>query len=164
MVSNLNLLKINIKLKEIFQKVFSIIMAVFILVISIGMNISKMKCDEDGSMYLGTKVPSCSELNDLMGKNKDKEKTSCCITDVKEICCPETNDKSCSSITQNIHYDFETILTVFDFDLSKKTCLFSFFNSYESKSQFVKVNNYFSGIPPPKLKKPHLAQIQSFLL
>ncbi len=54
------------KLKEIFKVVFSIVMAVFILSISMGMNISKMKCDEDGSVYLGTEVPSCSVENEVV--------------------------------------------------------------------------------------------------
>ena len=150
-------------LKEIFKVACSIVIAVFILSISMGVNISKMKCDEDGSVYLGTKVPSCNEKNEVVC-NKEQEKVSCCMIEIQKSCCPETNDKSCTSSTQNIHYDFETILTVFELDFSEKTILFSFFNSYDSKSYFVKVNHYFSGIPPPKLNKPTLAQIQSFLL
>ena len=66
------------KLKEIFKVVFSIVMAVFILSISMGMNISKMKCDEDGSVYLGTEVPSCSVENEVVC-NKEQEKVSCCM-------------------------------------------------------------------------------------
>ena len=151
------------KLKEIFQVAFSILMAVFILFISMGMNISKIKCDEDGGVYLGTQVPSCSEKNEVVC-NEEQEKVSCCMIEIQKSCCPETNDKSCASSTQNIHYDFETILTVFELDFSEKTSLLSFFNFYDSKSYFVKVNHYFSGIPPPKLNKPQLAQIQSFLL
>ena len=163
MVLNQNLLNINMKLNEIFKVVFSIVMAVFILSVSMGMNISKMKCDENGSVYLGAEVPSCSEEYEVMC-NKEQEKVSCCMIDVKKLCCPETNDESCASSTKNIHYDFETILTVFEHDFSEKTILLSLLNSYDSKSYFVKVNNYFSGIPPPKLNKPQLAQIQSFLI
>ena len=151
------------KLNEIFKVVFSIVMAVFILSISMGMNISKMKCDEDGSVYLGTEVPSCSVENEVVC-NKKQEKVSCCMIEIQKSCCPETNDKSCASSTQNIHYDFETILTVLELDFSEKSSLLPFFNSYDSKSYFVKVNHYFSGIPPPKLNKPQLAQIQSFLI
>ena len=151
------------KLKEIFKVVFSIVMAVFILSVSMGMNISKMKCDEDGSVYLGTEVPSCSVENEVVC-NKKQEKVSCCMIEIQKSCCPETNDESCASSTQNIHYDFETILTVLELDFSEKASLLSFFNSYESNSYFVKVNNYFSGIPPPKLNKPILAKIQSFLI
>ncbi|MBT3612429.1 MAG: hypothetical protein HN522_05765 [Flavobacteriales bacterium] len=151
------------KIKEIFKVIFSIAMTVFILSVSMGMNVSKMKCDEDGSVYLGTQVPSCSEENEVVC-NEEQEKVSCCMIEVKKSCCPETNDKSCASSTQNIHYDFETILTVFELDFSKITILLSFLNSYDSKSYFVKVNNYFSGIPPPKLNKPQLSKIQAFLL
>jgi hypothetical protein len=151
------------KLKEIFKVVFSIVMAVFIMSVSMGMNISKMKCDEDGSVYLGTEVPSCSEEYEVVC-NKEQEKVTCCMIEIQKSCCPETNDESCASSTQNIHYDFETILTVFELDFSEKASLLSFFNSYESNSYFVKVNNYFSGIPPPKLNKPILAKIQSFLI
>ncbi|MDB9809240.1 hypothetical protein OAB72_00760 [Flavobacteriales bacterium] len=151
------------KLKEIFKVVFSIVMAVFIMSVSMGMNISKMKCDEDGSVYLGTEVPSCSEEYEVVC-NKEQEKVTCCMIEIQKSCCPETNDESCASSTQNIHYDFETILTVLELDFSEKASLLSFFNSYESNSYFVKVNNYFSGIPPPKLNKPILAKIQSFLI
>jgi len=151
------------KLQEIFKVVFSIVMAVFILSISMGMNISKMKCDEDGSVYFGTEVPSCSEENEVVC-NKEQEKVSCCMIEVDKSCCPETNDKSCASSTQNIHYDFETLLTVFELDFSEKASLLSFFNLYDNKLYFVKVKNYLSGIPPPKINKPKLAQIQSFLL
>ena len=151
------------KLKEVFKVVFSIVMAVFILSVSMGMNISRMKCDEEGNVYFGTEVPSCSVENEVVC-NKEQEKVSCCMIEVQKSCCPETNDKSCASSTQNIHYDFETILTIFELDFSEKTSLLSFFNSYDSISYFVKVNYYFSGIPPPKLNKPQLAQIQSFLL
>ena len=129
------------KFKEIFKVVFSIVMAIFILSISMGMDISTMKCDKDGTLYLGSEVPSCSEENEVVC-TKEQEKVSCCMIEVKKSCCPETKDKSCASSTQNIHYDFETILTVFELDFSEKTILLSFFNLYDSKSYFVKVNNY----------------------
>ena len=151
------------KLKEIFQVAFSILMAVFILFISMGMNISKIKCDEDGGVYLGTQVPSCSEKNEVVC-NEEQEKVSCCMIEIQKSCCPETNDKSCASSTQNIHYDFETILTVLELDFSEKNSQSASFSSYERKSYFIKVNNYFSGIPHSKLNKPQLTQIQSFLL
>ena len=81
------------RLKEIFQVVFSIVMAVFILSVSMGINISKMKCDEAGTVYLGTQVPSCSEENELIC-NDEQEKISCCMIVVNKSCCTETNDKS----------------------------------------------------------------------
>ena len=152
-----------VPMKKMFRNISLIMMTILVVFLSMGVNISKMKCAQDGVLYLGTEVPSCSVENEVVC-SKEQEKVSCCMIEVEKSCCPETNDKSCASSTQNIHYDFETILTVFELDFSEKTILLSFFNSYDSKSYFVKVNNYFSGIPPPKLNKPQLAQIQSFLL
>jgi hypothetical protein len=150
-------------MKQILINIHLVILTILVVFLSMGVNISKMRCDKDGTLYLGTQVPSCSEENEVVC-NKEQEKVSCCMIEVQKSCCPETNDKSCASSTQNVHYDFETILTVFELDFSEKASLLSFFNSYYSKSYFVKVNNYFSGIPPPKLNKPILAEIQSFLL
>ena len=151
------------KVKEIFKVVFSIVMAVFILSISIGMNISKMKCDEDGALFLGSEVPSCS-LEDEVVCEAEQAKVLCCILEVQKSCCPETEDKSCASETQSIHFDFETLLIPVEINYSITNILFATFIPYNSKACFIKVNNYFSGIPPPKLNKPILSQIQSFLL
>tara|TARA_B110000858_G_C17667567_1_gene410303 strand:- start:466 stop:924 length:459 start_codon:yes stop_codon:yes gene_type:complete len=151
------------KLKEIFKVVFPIVMAVFILSVSMGMNISKMKCDEDGSVYLGSEVPSCSVEN-VVVYNKEQEKVTCCIIEVGKSCCPEMNDNACASETQNIHFDFETLLASFELDFSSVNSLLYALISYDIASDFTKVINYFSGIPPPKLHKPVLAKIQSFLL
>jgi len=151
------------KVKEIFKVVFSIVMAVFILSISIGMNISKMKCDEDGALFLGSAVPSCS-LEDEVVCEAEQAKVLCCILEVQKSCCPETEDKSCASETQSIHFDFETLLIPVEINYSITNILFATFIPYNSKACFIKVNNYFSGIPPPKINKPILSQIQSFLL
>ena len=144
------------KLKEIFKVVFPIVMVVFILSISMGVNISKMKCDENGSVYLGSEVPSCSVEN--------VEKVTCCMIEVGKSCCPEMNDNTCASETQNIHFDFETLLTAFELDFSSVNSLLYTLIPYDKASDFTKVINYFSGMPPPKLHKPVLAKIQSFLL
>ena len=151
------------KVKEMFKVVFSIVMAVFILSISIGMNISKMKCDEDGALFLGSEVPSCS-LEDEVVCEGEQAKVLCCILEVQKSCCPETEDKSCASETQSIHFDFQTLLIPVEINYSITNILFATFIPYNSKACFIKVNNYFSGIPPPKLNKPILSQIQSFLL
>ena len=151
------------KVKGIFKVVFSIVMAVFILSISIGMNISKMKCDEDGALFLGSEVPSCS-LEDEVVCEAEQAKILCCILEVQKSCCPETEDKSCASETQSIHFDFQTLLIPVEIGYSITNILFARFMPFNSKACFIKVNNYFSGIPPPKLNKPILSQIQSFLL
>ena len=138
-------------------------MATMVMFLSVGIHISKMKCADDGQLYLGTDVPSCSMEKEVACQEK-QEKVSCCMIEVEKQCCPETKDKSCASETENIQFDFETTVSITDFDFSLLALpLFhTAFSSVFSANE--KANNYLSGIPPPKLNKPLLANIQSFLL
>ena len=151
------------KSKEIFKVVFSIVMLVFILSISMGVNISKMKCNEDGDLYLGTSVPSCSMKNEVICEGK-QEKISCCIKEIRKSCCPEKNDNSCASETETIQFDFETLLTVFEPDFSVSPILLSSFNLMDFLNAAYNAQTYLSDIPPPRLHQPILSKIQSFLL
>jgi hypothetical protein len=151
------------KFKEIFNVVVSIVMVVFILSISMGVNISKMKCNEDGDLYLGSAVPSCSMENEVICEGK-QEKISCCMKEIKKSCCPEKNDNSCASETETIQFDFETLVTAFDPDFSVVPILLFAFNLTDCFNVNYNVQTYLSDIPPPKLHKPVLSNIQSFLL
>ena len=137
--------------------------AILVLLLSIGMNISKMKCADDGQLYLGIEVPFCSIEKDIDCESK-QNKVSCCIIEVEKECCPETKDNSCASETENIQFNFETLLAAFKINFSLAPTLF--FNSFLSDNFHLSfnLNSFLSGIPPPKLNKPVLAQIQSFLL
>ena len=150
-------------MKNTFRNTSVLLMATIVMFLSIGMNISKMKCAEDGALYFGTEVPSCSIESEVLCE-KNEEKVSCCMIEVEKSCCPETEDNSCASETENIQFDFETTVSITDFDFSLLTLpLFhTAFSSVFSANE--KANNYLSGIPPPKLNKPLLANIQSFLL
>ncbi len=150
-------------MKNTFRNTSVLLMATTVMFLSIGMNISKMKCAEDGALYFGTEVPSCSIESEVFCENNE-EKVSCCIIKAAKSCCPETEDNSCASETENIQFDFETTVSITDFDFSVLALplLHTAFSSVFSANE--KVNNYLSGIPPPKLNKPVLAQIQSFLL
>ena len=151
------------KFKEIFKVVVSIVMVVFILSISMGVNISKMKCNEDGDLYLGSEVPSCSMENEVICEGK-QEKISCCMKEIKKLCCPEKNDNSCASETETIQFDFETLLTAFDPDFSVASILLFAFNLTDCFNANYNVQIYLSDISPPKLHKPVLSKLQSFLL
>jgi len=151
------------KFKEIFKVVVSIVMVVFILSISMGVNISKMKCNEAGDLYLGSEVPSCSMENEVICEGK-QEKISCCIAKIEKLCCPEKNDNSCASETETIQFDFETLLTAFDHDFSVASILLFSFNLTDCFSANYNVQTYLSDIPPPKLHNPVLSKIQSYLL
>ena len=141
--------------------------AFLVMFLSIGLNISKMKCAEDGRLYLGTEVPSCSMETEVLCGSQQKQ-ISCCKKEIIKSCCPETNDNSCASETENIHFEFETLLSEYEFtfvDFSIELPLFYPTSTSTSTSQEQQlVNNYQNGIPPPKLKQPIFSQIQSFLL
>ena len=150
-------------MKQILRNISLVIMTIFVVFLSMGVNISKMRCDEAGTLYLGSEVPSCSEENEVVCA-KAQEKVSCCMIEVKKSCCPETKDKSCASSTQNIHFDFETLLTAFEPDFSVAPILLFTFNLRYCFNTDYNVQTYLSDIPPPKLHKPVLSNIQSFLL
>ena len=150
-------------MKNTFRNTSVLLMVTMVMFLSIGMNISKMKCAEDGVLYFGTEVPSCSIESEVLCE-KNEEKVSCCMIEVEKSCCPETEDNSCASETENIQFDFETTvsITYFDFSLLALPLFHTACSSVFSANK--KANNYLSGIPPPKLNKPLLANIQSFLL
>jgi hypothetical protein len=86
------------------------------------------------------------------------------MLEIEKACCPETEDKSCASETELVHFDFETIISFsnYDFSLLVRPIINIICSDVFSISKFS--NNFQSGIPPPKLNKPVLSQIQSFLL
>ncbi|MEC9209146.1 MAG: hypothetical protein VX762_01840 [Bacteroidota bacterium] len=140
-----------------------VILTMLVVFLSMEFNVSKMRCDEGGTLYLGSEVPSCSEENEVVCI-KEQEKVSCCMREVKKSCCPETKDKSCASSTQNIHFDFETVIPVFELDF-KEIATLSYTTLLCGKICDLKREaNYVKDIPPPKLYKSELAEIQSFLL
>ncbi len=150
-------------MKDIFRNISFFLMAAIVLCLSIGIHISKMKCAVDGQLYLGTTVPSCSLDTKVMCMD-EQEEISCCMREIEKSCCPETKDETCASETENIHFDFETLVSnqMFSFtDISIDLSLF--YSSCIAQTNQL-VNNYQSGIPPPKPKQPILSQIQSFLL
>ena len=150
-------------MKNTFRNTSVLLMATIVMFLSIGMNISKMKCAEDGALYFGTEVPSCSIESEVFCENNE-EKVSCCMIEVEKSCCPETEDNSCASETENIQFDFETTvsITYFDFSLLAIPLFHTAYSFVFSANK--KANNYLSGISPPKIIKPNLSQIQAFLL
>lgn len=151
------------EMKQVIKNISVVFTAFFVIFLSIGLNISKMKCDVDSTFYLGTEVPSCSMYTEAMCTD-EQEEISCCTKEILESCCPETNNKSCASETENIHFDFETLISEYGFTFTEsainlRLCLFAY--TFQ-KDQLV--NNYISGIPLPKLKQPVFSQTQSFLL
>ena len=97
-------------MKRIIQNIIFIAMAIFIMLLSMGLNISKMKCAEGSAIYLGSIVPSCSQEKEVQCEEVQK-KVTCCMLEIEKACCPVTEDKSCASETELVHFDFETIIS-----------------------------------------------------
>ena len=150
-------------MKQILRNISVFIMTILVVFLSMGVNISKMRCDKTSSLYLGSEVPSCSMDNEVIC-TKAQEKVSCCMLEIKKSCCPEKKDNSCTSETETIQFDFETLVTSFELNLKEISVLLYTVALNDKQCDLKKHINYISGIPPPKLNKPQLAQIQSFLL
>ena len=148
---------------KIIRYISVFIGAFLVLSLTIGTHISKMKCAEGGAVYLGSEVPSCSQEKEVQCEQVQK-KVTCCMLEIEKACCPETEDKSCASETELVHFDFETIISFskYDFSLLVHPIINVICSDVFSISKIS--NNFQSGIPPPKLNKPVLSQIQSFLL
>ena len=150
-------------MKQIFINISLVILTILVVFLSMGVNVSKMRCDEGGSLYLGSEVPSCSMESEIICA-KEQEKVSCCMKEIKRSCCPEKNDNSCASETETIQFDFETLVTTFGLDFSVAPILLFTFTLTDCFNANYNVQTYLSDIPPPKLHNPVLSKIQSFLL
>ena len=149
-------------MKKIIVNICILMVTTLVLFLSVGIHISKMKCSEDNRFFIGTAVPNCMQERDIACV-LDSQKTSCCQKDtIEETCCPETNDDTCASEKTNIQFDFETLIPFFNHDfelLSVVTCVLIYKKSYYTIGA-----DYVINIPPPRINKPELIDIQSFLL
>ena len=150
-------------MKFFLKNTFINLMTLLVIVLSLGIHVSKMKCAEGGAVYLGSEVPSCSTEKEVHCEQVQK-KVTCCMLEIEKACCPETQDNTCASETELVHFDFETIISFSNYDFS--ILVYPIINIIYSDVFFISKisNNFQSGIPPPKLNKPVLSQIQSFLL
>ena len=150
-------------MKKILINTSLVIMIILVVFLSMGVNISKMRCDEGGSLYLGSEVPSCSMESEIICA-KEQEKVFCCMKEIKKSCCPERNDDSCASETKTIQFDFETLVQAFNLHFSIESILLFTFTLFDCFNTDYNGETYLSDIPPPKLHKPVLSKIQVFLL
>ena len=149
-------------MKKMFRNISLIMMTILVVFLSMGVNISKMQCDKAGRVYIGTEVPSCNTEKDIICV--DKQELPCCFLEIKKPCCPETMDNSCSSDSRLIQFDFETLVESTEEIITLTPTVFSlcFISAYCHTNSLL--NLYISDIPPQKLNKPLLAQLQTFLL
>ena len=99
-------------MKRILSNIGVIISSLLVLLLSIGVSVSKMNCSMDNKIFLGTEVPNCMESQDKLAALQIKSTSCCKKTESITTCCPQTNDNSCSSDTQSVQFDFETLTYV----------------------------------------------------
>jgi len=149
-------------MKTIFSNISVILMALLVMLLSMGINVSIMQCcDQSGKIFIGTEVPSCNTEEDLISAS-NQENTPCCVLEVKKLCCPE--EDNCLIEIDLIKFDFETLVISYN-------QLVPSFSSFILTSLFtgsVNLELHHSNItyrpPPDKLYQPVFSQIQSFLL
>ena len=157
-------------MKQIFTNISFLFLSALVIFLSIGVSISKMhcaqkQCSEDGKIFIGTEVANCIEKKE-MGCNMVFNNITCC--EKKEIettsCCSDKEDGSCASETANIQFDFETLISSFEFDFKQISILLQISFLYDEVCNLKPHLNYLRGIPLLQLSKPEIEEIQSFLL
>ena len=149
---------------KIVKNICVLIVAVLVMFLTIGANISKMHCDKGFSFYLGNEVSNCKTEKQI-SCNIDIEKESCCKTEeMQKLCCPTTD--GCEKDTELLQFTFETVVVqqqkITD---SKEISLFKIIQNNLFKLSVY--DNLITNSPaesPPLLTKPILPEIQSFLL
>ena len=130
----------------------------FIIFLSTGFNVSMMKCCNSEKIYLGSSVTNCADFNS--NSCCKQELVQCCSKD-KSFCCSEF-ESSCKCETQNLQFDFETLLNT-DQVFFKNLYVF---DKFCHKDFNINISSAFliDCVPIAEIVKPDLSFIQSFLL
>ena len=150
-------------MKKIAKNIATLFMASFVLFISIGLNISKIKCGENSNVYVGIGDPTCiiakesCTVDDLMGSS------SCCIKTKQTNCCCDDQIKMCKKENILIQYDFQTIITETKsiiHNIFIQNIIYGVENIIVSNKIIYSINKH----PPPLLVSDLRIKIQSFLI
>ena len=151
------------------KQIFTNILLVLVIFLSIGLNVSKMhcsddQCSDDGKFFVGTAVSNCIEKKEK-ACNMILNDFSCCATkEIETSCCSDEDDDPCSSETTNIQFNFETLISTFEFDFKTISVLFYTSFLYDEVCNLNPHLDYLKEVPLLQLSKPVLTEIQSFLL
>ena len=149
---------------KIVRNICVLIVSVLVIFLTIGYNISKMKCTKEFSFYLGKEVPNCKTEKNI-SCNIDMEKVSCCKKEeMQKLCCPTTD--GCEKDAELLQFTFETIVVQKQIITDcKEISLFKRIqnNLFKLSVHTTLITHYKAG-SPPLLTKPIFSEIQSFLL
>ena len=88
-------------------------------------------------------------------EKKEVETTSCCL---------DKEEGSCASETANIQFNFETLISSFEFDFKQISILLYTSFLYDQVCNLKPHLKYLKAVPLIQLSKPEIEEIQSFLL
>ena len=99
-------------MKRIAKNIATLFMASFVLFISVGLNISKIKCGENSNVYVGVEDPTCMTAEASCTVDDLMRSSSCCIKTKQTNCCCDDQIKMCKKESVLIQYNFQTIITI----------------------------------------------------
>ena len=152
-------------MKKNFLNISSVLLAFFVVFLSVGVSVSKMLCSKDGKLFLGTEVPNCMQQKEIFCIVDSQEFTCCKKSDYVESCCPQTEDGTCASETANFQFDFETLVPTLVLKFKEHLILVFICILYEFAYDVKNNDTYFWEVPIlSNFFKPKLEEIQLFLL
>jgi len=146
---------------KIFQNILVCMLAFFVLLISIGFNISKLNCHQETSLYLGNVNDQC-HVEDKSFNNSSVNTVSCCILELEKSCCTSFSDM-CEKELSNLKFSFQTLLLEkVDFKLNSN--FVHFFSFLPKKEIILSSFRLVYDIHISLIYKPTLSKIQSFII
>ena len=145
-------------MKQILKYTAIITMTIFVVILSIGIHVTKIQCAKDERVFIGTDVSTCKMQEKITSCSMKKKLVKSCINSEKEG-EPQKESKL-------LQFDFENIKCKcgepvdFSVSLPFLTLLYEYYQL--SESELFTHNHYDDA--PPLVNKPILSQIQSFLL
>ena len=149
---------------SLFKNILVTILSLFVVLLSVGVSISKMHCSTNGELFVGTEVPNCFQEKNLISSNPFKEISCCNLDEVLSSCCPKQKDNSCSSETKNFQFTFETTSSLLSLKIFNN--LLPINHNLVRSTICLNLEKIFFNYDPPisRLVNPILSKIQSFLL
>ena len=145
-------------MKQIFKNIILIPIAIFTLLITMGVHVTKIQCAKGERVFVGTDVSTCKMQEKITSCSMKKKLVKSCINSEKEG-EPQKESKL-------LQFDFENIKCKcgepVDFSVSLPFLTLSYEYYQVSKPELFTQNHYDDA--PPLVNKPILSQIQSFLL
>ena len=145
-------------MKQILKYTAIITMTIFVVILSIGIYVTKIQCAKDERVFIGSDVSTC----------KMQEKTTSCgkKKEIVKFCKYSEKEEKPQKESKLLQFDFETEKCKcgepVDFSVSFPFLTLSYEYYQVSKPELFTHNHYDDA--PPLLNKPILSQIQSFLL